>query len=205
MRLSTLVLAGTFVAGIALIGTPTAQASTYNFPVTPNTGNDATYGGANLVILFNANGSISTVVPTGATANYDGSEDALIGVVNNTSHAITSFNITGSFIFGFDGDGIDTYNGDTSTFTAPAAGNPDTTGYGGPNGYFTGINGALSSGTVNFANGGIAAGGSDFFSLEEPISTASLPVITTSTPEPASLAIIAIGLLGFGAARRRRS
>mgnify|MGYP001788886755 FL=1 len=59
-----------------------------------STGNNATYGGCNLVVSFNTNGSINTFAPAGATNNYDGSDDALIGVVNNSGHSISSFFIS---------------------------------------------------------------------------------------------------------------
>ncbi|MBV8818394.1 MAG: hypothetical protein JO022_08570, partial [Acidobacteriaceae bacterium] len=63
----------------------------------------------------------------------------------------------------FDGDGIVTYG---------APGNPrDNTGYGGPNAYFTDINGAATSGTVNFITP-IPPGGSDYFSLEDSLAFA---------------------------------
>ncbi len=60
-------------------------------------------------------------------------------------------------IFGFDGDGIDTYG-------APS--NPmDNTGYGGPKAYFTNINAGQTSGRVNFITP-IPPGGTAYFSLE---------------------------------------
>ncbi len=37
---------------------------------------------------------------------YEGQEDSLIGVVNGTTHTVTSLQLSGGGIFGFDGDGI---------------------------------------------------------------------------------------------------
>ena len=45
-----------------------------------------------------------------AQGPYDGVEDTLVGVQNNTSAVISSFNITSSGIFGFGGDGICTFS-----------------------------------------------------------------------------------------------
>src|SRR3954469_2571578 len=77
-------------------------------------------------------GSVITITDTGATVKqtgqgpYDGSDDTLVGIINNGKVPITSLILTSGFdIFGFDGDGI-------NTFGIP--GNPkDSTGYGGPN------------------------------------------------------------------------
>jgi len=72
--------------------------------------------GCNMLITINPNGSV-TVVNTGNTP-YDGSDDNMYGVINNSSHLITSMYITGSgngggaFEFDFDGAcayGIDKY------------------------------------------------------------------------------------------------
>lgn len=158
----------------------------------------------NLVITFNANGSITTSGPGGT---FESIEDALIGVVNNTGHAITGFHLSnpGQVIMGFDGDGIDLYTFDDSPSLheqniGPAGTNPDTTGYGGFNAWFTNIAVTLDSGDVMFANGGIMAGHTDFFSLELP---ASLNLVVTNTPEPASLALVGAGLAGLAMRRRR--
>src|SRR5438876_782339 len=62
-----------------------------------------------LIITINPGGSLS-VVHVGGQGPYDGLEDTLLGVVNNSgvpqaSIHISSTNLT---IFGFDGDGIQT-------------------------------------------------------------------------------------------------
>jgi len=113
-------------------------------------------------------GVIITVTDTGAAISltgqppYDDIEDTLVGVVNNSSLPIHSLILSANLqIFGFDGDGIDTFG---------IPGNAiDHTGYGGPNAFFTNIDPSLKTGTVNFIVAIAPKGGSSFFSLEEAI------------------------------------
>jgi hypothetical protein len=160
----------------------------------------------NVLITFNANGSITTTNPNGAGFYDAGGDDNVVGVINNTGSALTALNLSSATlsIFGFDGDGICGYP--TSAFVSP--GPSCGAGGGNPNAYLppgvTDSNVAANnrSGTINFGNGGIAPGGSGFFSLEDPVDLNL--VVTAATPEPGTLLLMGTGIAGFAGLVRRK-
>jgi hypothetical protein len=164
-------------------------------PVTGSTNTDCGY-----IITIGPGGVITGSAVAGANP-YDGSDDALIGVVNNSGAVYTgSFTLTGSGngggIFGFDGDGICAYV--NAPYCATAA-----SGYEGPLNTFSGINGNGTTGTVNITNLGIGA--NTFFSLEgSPSSISGGIVVGNPVPEPGSLMLLATGLVGAAGSIRRR-
>ena len=145
------------------------------------------------LITIGAGTSLAIAPVMGANA-YDGSDDALVGIVNNSGAAYTgSFQLTGngSGIFGFDGDGICTFTG--AAYCSTAANN-----YQGPLNTFSNVTSTTDTGTVNVM--GLAAGASTYFSLEgDPKS-----IVVNISPEPTTNLLLAGGLLLLGFFARRK-
>jgi PEP-CTERM motif len=159
--------------------------------------------GCNEVIDIGAGNVLTfTLGPSGTP--YDGSDDNLIGVQNNSGHTISALTLMGSGngggLFAFDGDGIDGYTSASNAI--------DTTGYGGNDAYFTNIyttNVTNDTGTVNFI-GGLADSTVTWFSLESAASGGSgITGTVSSVPEPSTYAMLlaGLGLIGFAAYRRK--
>lgn len=171
-------------------------------------------GGCNVVITIAANGSVSTTVTN--SNPYDGSDDTLVGVINNSSTPLSQLTVSGSAISDFEGDGIcafgaggiagDTFTSGSSAYcSASALGGTDPQDYQGPNQTFTNFSSGNAV-TVVFSPAIAGGGGTNFFSLEEPPSnalTVTTPTGTptplpTSTPAPASLILLATGIAAMG-------
>lgn len=105
-----------------------------------------------VLITINPNGSL-TYQRDPSVPPYDGDEDVLVGVVNNSGATVYGVSISGPDIFGFDGDGAGPNGGYEGPGTTFAIANPN-------------------QGVVNFT-GGLANGGFRWFSLEGNPSAAS--------------------------------
>ena len=153
--------------------------------------------GCNVLITFKADGSIVTTNPNSAIAFETGADDNMVGIVNLTSHAITSVTLSGTTgIFDFENDGACfpswTFLGGNPCGTATAS-------YARSGITFSVVD--SNHGTVNFGGGGIPSGGADWFSLEGPV---DLNLRVGGTPEPASFGLVAVALLGLGFRLRSR-
>jgi len=104
-----------------------------------------------ILITIKPNGSL-TFQTDPSVPPFDGIEDVLVGVTNQSGATVFGISLTGSDIFGFDGDGVGAF-----------IGNFGPTGYEGPGTSFSPIN--ANRGTVNFPNG-LNDKGFIWFSLE---------------------------------------
>ena len=184
-----------------------AHTTTSGGVVTGNTG-------CNVLITFGAAGAVTTTFPNAAISYDAGDDDNLIGIINNSGATITTITLNSvtNDIFGFEGDGVCATTAGNQTTTNPGytfvgGGNPcnhstDSSGYGGPFTLATSTSLNNHTGTVTFGNGGIANGGSSWFSLEGPVDLNLQGSI--GTPEPASFALIGTGLGAICFLRRRR-
>jgi hypothetical protein len=181
-------------AGVAIGALSSSGAAWAQFDLFPNFGQDT--AGPSLLFTYTDSGSTTTSNPAYGTAAhpYDGAEDTYFGVINNSGAPITTIPLTSSLdIAGFDGDGIDAYGAPSNAM--------DSTGYGGPNAFFTNINPAGTAVTVNFITPLAAHGGTGYFSLEEAV---SIHDITPGVPEASTWAMMLFGFAGLCFVRYRK-
>ncbi len=176
----------------AATGSPT----TPPFTECPAIGDDSACG---LLIVITNNGD--QILGDPAQGPYDGIEDTLIGVVNNSSKPLYRLQLSSSSqpIFGFDGDGICAnatggYNpegvptgwpGDSYCTASQLNGSdpgqpqgidPNGSDYQGPDNTFSLISSNQQTGSVNFNTPLAPNGGSTYFSLEETLTSNQLSV-----------------------------
>jgi hypothetical protein len=176
-------LAAVAIGGLVVAGSASAAAPVPPFKECPRVGADSSC--AMLIVIGDHGTEILTDPGQGP---YEHNEGVLVGVLNDTTgRTISSVPLTGgSDVFSFDADGICDPKNSNSPFapgppgdgqdSGPCPGNTrDTSGYGGPNSYFTGIDGSLSSGTVSFIDP-LELGESTYFSLEGAVSTTTIDV-----------------------------
>ncbi len=182
VRRAAVIAAVVLIAGAA--GVPAAAAATPVPPFTqcPPIGADPSC--ALLVVVTDAG---ATVLGDSARGPYDGADDTVVGILNNSSRNVGSLPLSSSTasIFGFEGDGIcaSAFPDANGNAVSPPAGCPfGSTGYEGPNTTFGAISADTMSGTVSFTTP-IPPGGSGYFSLEDTLLATDLtPGTPTTTP-----------------------
>jgi hypothetical protein len=144
------------------------------------------------VTQVDGNGNATTFTVTASNPNgvppnngnpYDGTQDILVGVQNNSGANLNSIPLTSSTTaFGFDGDGP--CNPTYHTPAYPWCSNTGFTGYEGPVNTFTNISADHTSGTVSFTTA-IPNGGSTWFALQgNPNSLTAPPMMQVQTTPP---------------------
>lgn len=173
------------IAVFALASFASSLAASPICPTTSFTNTDCAF-----LITIASNGSISGSVVPGSNP-YDGVEDSLVGVINNSSSTFTGSIAlsSGADIFGFDGDGICKYPGASAAAFSYTC---DASGYAGPINTFTVTN--VRAGFVNI--NGLAPGATTFFSLEEDPNTITSGggINVGGVPEPATMSMIGGGM-----------
>jgi lysophospholipase L1-like esterase len=172
-------------ATITLLGLTAGTASAAN-PVTAPFTECPAIGAApscDILLVVNSNRTIS-VLGNSSIDPYDGGDDTLVGIVNNSSKPVPVITVSGSGsdLAGFDGDGICVYSAGAggSGFTGDnycdslQRGGTDPEDYAGPTTSFTLDPSSHDDVEVDFAGSGLPAGGSTYFSLEGALTSAAI-------------------------------
>jgi hypothetical protein len=190
--------------GVTLLGVVAGTASASS-PVTPPFTECPAIGAApscGILLVVNPGKTISVVGdPSGGP--YDGNDDTLVGILNNSSSPVSAITVSGpnSGLAGFDSDGICTYaaggttggsgpgfSGDSYCSTQQLAGT-DPEDYAGPGTSFTLDPASTDDVEVDFAGKGLAAGSSTYFSLEGALTSA----VITARPGMLADGYVAMG------------
>jgi hypothetical protein len=194
-------------------------ASPISFAECPAVGLDA---GCELLITITArnNSGVATAFTVSTSITDPGSYDAggdgtLIGVLNSTLGVVNSLSLTiapGTGSLDFDLHGACAESGGVSLyFPAPTAAQclqgkywtTDAMDYASANVTFPSLNSNdLADLVVDFNNGSLGPGQSDWFSLPGSLTAGEFSIVA---PEPSGLVLIGTGLSGLYFGRRRKS
>jgi hypothetical protein len=170
------------VAAAVLPATATASGSPAGPPPAPLTQPyqqcPAVYLDPSCGYLIDITNSGAKVLPPDASVGfYEGQDDILVGVQNDSSSPQPSIHIgvpgSGYESFGFDGDGLCTPGGDPVPPDCPFGPPGDPGDYWGPDAQLTADSGTTDSGTVTFPTP-LQPGQYTYFSLESPFNGATV-------------------------------
>ena len=169
----TAATSGTATAGAAspqaAAAAPTPSAP---FNECPAVGYDTSCG-----MLVNVTGSQIQILQDSSQGAFDGGDDTLIGVVNNSGTTVNSVSLSANTdAFGFDGDGL------CSGYSPGPTDCYGPTGYEGPNTGFSNVSTDARSGTITFT-GGLAPGDTAYFALEEALDPTTVFTSGPTVPE----------------------
>jgi RHS repeat-associated protein len=156
---------------VSTLALSAAASPTVPFTECPAVGYDTSCG-----ILVDVTDSGVSVLQDPSQGPYDGGDDTLVGVLNQSSKTLGHLSLgSDSYIFGFDGDGICSYEYliDPGCPFGP-------TEYEGPGTSFIEISPDYMSGVVSFSPA-IEPAGTAYFSLEEPLTSSA---VVSGGPSP---------------------
>lgn len=164
---SALAMAGGGLAAAQPAGAASQPAAPFN--QCPSIGSSPS---CEIMLVVNSDNSI-TVLKDSSVGTFDGSDDTLVGIVNNSPAAVKAITVSGpgSGLAGLDGDGIcssayGTWSGSSGCPYGP-------TGYEGPGTSIVTKPSLPDIAEVDFT-GGLAVGKPAYFSLEGALATATL-------------------------------